>query len=122
MTSKPQNRETTAVEEPQLPSSPVLNFLSHFYELHSPPYDASSQKTEDFRPNIAFAYNADVEPENISVTEHHTFTVSSTAEVEEEKGFYSTVYAAASKKVKTLAGYIKSASRFCGFYSSSMVS
>ncbi|KAJ3517127.1 hypothetical protein NLJ89_g698 [Agrocybe chaxingu] len=80
-------------------------------------------KTQDFRANIAFAYDADVEPENISVTESNTFTLStSTAEVEKEKGFYSTMYAAASKKVKTLADYIKSAGSFCGCYSSSMVS
>ncbi|KAJ3510210.1 hypothetical protein NLJ89_g4813 [Agrocybe chaxingu] len=82
-------------------------------------------KTEDFRPNVSFMYDAGTEPNNISVTEYDTFTLStstSTAEVDEEKSFYSMAYTAASKKVKTLAGYIKSWGRLCSCYSSSMIS
>ncbi|CAA7265284.1 unnamed protein product [Cyclocybe aegerita] len=80
-------------------------------------------KTEDFRPNVSYMYDAGVEPDNISVTELDTFTLStSTAEFNEEKSFCSTVYTAASEKIKILAGYIKSCGRFCSCYSSSVVS
>ncbi|CAA7260502.1 unnamed protein product [Cyclocybe aegerita] len=74
--------------------------------LSSPSGYMEYSKTEDFRPNISFVYNAD-KVETVSTIDFDTFSVSIVeSEVQEEKGFYRRACAAILKKLAGFASYV----------------